>query len=257
MQWSDIASIYWWVENYPNCSWVCSVPGRWPFHHPQYRTSFIASTLCGARAHRSRLLLGPVLAVSTGSKVRPLLELECEECGLAPTGKVRPEKRLWKITSCPQSKEVDSLVEECFGFSAMRLHLPIAIPTPQPFSSHCGSCSSSSLLWCVLAYGSWYLCFHSCPAPYPLSCVPPPLPAPACSTSQLCFCRVPPSCCFAFLVQRPSLHPAASMRARQPYCYLKMLTLGASSLSSKAESLSDLTKQGNKPVRLISIWSIF
>lgn len=91
------------MQNYPDCSRVCSVLGRCPFHHPLVHGPHSLHL-----PHAERELTIPACCCDHRSKGRPLLKLECKACGLAPTGKVgpdMPEKGLWKITSCPHPKK--------------------------------------------------------------------------------------------------------------------------------------------------------
>lgn len=136
---------------------------------------------------------------------------------------------------------------------AAGLYLPIAIP-PHP------AAAVASVLRCVLAYGSLYFCFHTClvlhSSTSPCSCpgLPAPPPSIACAVSLslaalLSWCR---GLLSILLAGRMSFHA----------CQAALLLFKDADSGSRIpigqswESVW-LTKQGNKPVRVISIWSIF
>lgn len=145
---------------------------------------------------------------------------------------------------------------------AARLYLPTAVPlhpaaaaaavpqffgVPLPMALH--TSASTPALLCTLCPAFLHLSSCSCLA----------LPAPPPSLASAVFLPLA-----AFLSWCRSLLSILLLAGRMS-CYACQTALllfkdadsGSLTPSGKAESLSDLTKQGNKPVRVISIWSIF
>lgn len=238
-----------------------SVSGRCPFHHPPDMDCI--QCICPVQSGSSPFLPA---ALTTGSRVRPLLKLECK-AWLAPTGKVGPDmaekglptvqrRTLWfqcryslltaLLYGSPapvgawlgwleHSNREDTGKSHVWLAAVLRMGCECrgegcdvawaavgALLSEHREGQSCCPAGRGWLQDCTFPrpflpilllqlFFSSFMCAvafcTSASTPAPLCSLCPAflhlsllLPGAACPSSQPCFCCVPPSCCFAFLV---------------------------------------------------------